>query len=399
MAQVPLQPGRKGQAVKSFFEAPHRPFFPLSALWALIGGVFWLLSLQGSGPEYASMAAFHAPMLILGFGGAATAGFMLTSLPGWTKRPLVSGALLTTLVLAWALGQIALGFGIATPLVVLFPLALGAVMLRSIYAAKVWPRLWALLAPVALGVVALAYMGWPKAAGDWLALHPQAPVLIYLVLLSLVGARSIIGFGRNFLLRSERPAPEVAGRWEELLALGFLILGIASYLATEGALGAVGLLAAAAAQVWRLRRFWLSPVWREPLLAVLLGGFAWLPIGLFALALARLEIGPLTPKDALHGLTMGLMGGMIAAMAGRAAARRVAGALVARPGLLVACGLIWLATALRMAAPFWPETAVLVMSTAAALWCLGWLIWLWAFIPALRGPVIRPVLSGSKVSV
>jgi len=84
-------------------------------------------------------------------------------------------------------------------------------------------------------------------------------------------------------------------------------------------------------------------------------------------------------------------------MAGRAAARRVNGALVARRGLIVACTLIWLAAVVRLTAALWPSGALAGMEIAAVLWLAGWGGWLLAYAPALRGPVLRPVLSGRRV--
>jgi len=393
----------------SLWLGAHRPFFVLSALWALLAGLGWLAGLRDLGwADYGNLAALHAPLLILGFGGAASAGFLLTSLPGWTKCAPVQGGVLVALVLAWLLGQAVIarqvgtgqaGGGLALVAVALFALGLAAVMARAIMAGRAWRRLFALAVPGGLGGVALAYVGWPQGVAAALAAHPQAPVLLYVLLISVVGGRANIGFGRNFLARSGRPALPVAAVWEEPLALAVLAGGMAAYLAFDGSAGAVGLGLAAAAQLWRLRRWLTSQIWREPLVALLLAGFLWLPVGLVALALARLEVGALASADALHGLSMGMMGGMIAAMAGRAAARREGGVLVARRALIWACGLIWLAALARMAAPLWPAGAVAGMELAALLWLAGWGVWLLAYLPALRGPVLRPVLSGRRVTL
>ncbi len=392
----------------SFWLGAHRPFFVLSALWALLAGLGWLAGLREiGGADYGNLAALHAPLLILGFGGAASAGFLLTSLPGWTKGAPVQGGVLVALVLAWLLGQaviarqVGLGAGAGLPgllAVALFPLGLAAVMAWAIVVGRAWRRLFALAVPGGLGGVALAYVGWPQGVAAALAAHPSAPVLLYVMLISVVGGRAIIGFGRNFLARSGRAAVKVAAGWEEPLALAVLAGGMAVYLASDGGAGALGLGLAAGSQLFRLRRWLASPIWREPLVAVLLAGFLWLPAGLVALALARLQVGPLASADALHALSMGMMGGMIAAMAGRAAARRVNGALVARRGLIVACTLIWLAAVVRLTAALWPSGALAGMEIAAVLWLAGWGGWLLAYAPALRGPVLRPVLSGRRAT-
>lgn len=390
----------------AFLLAPHRPFFTLSALWALLGGLGWLAALQGLLPDIGFMVAAHGAFLILGFAGAASAGFLLTSMPGWTGRPPVQGGLLGALVLAWAAGQAAIALVASAdaaggwPLLgaaLLFPALLGGVLAHAIVMARAFRRLWALAVPVGLAAVAAAFVGGPPGADGWLAQHPQAPVLAYALLIAMVGGRSIAGFGRNYLLRSGRMAlaeAPVGAAYGDLGSLAVLAGAAVIFVLGTGGWGAAALILAAGTQLWRLRRWLFAPTWHEPLVALLMVGFLWLPIGLLALALARLEVGPIAHSDALHALTMGTMGGMIAAMAGRAAARRVDGALVARRGLVVACGLIWLAALVRLLAPLWPAGPLAGISVAAALWTAGWLVWLLAYLPALRGPVLRPVLSG-----
>lgn len=87
---------------------------------------------------------------------------------------------------------------------------------------------------------------------------------------------------------------------------------------------------------------------------------------------------------------------MILAIAGWAAMARQSGRLLAGRGLVWAFALVWLATLPRVLTPFvppiWPDPVV----ASAALWMLGWSVYLWAYRRALQGPVPFPILSAQR---
>ena len=87
-----------------------RPFFLLNGLFAIVVISIWMLALHGSG--YVSVPAnipyWHGHEMVVGFGLAAVAGFVLTAVATWTGRPAVQGTWLGVLVLSWLLGRVAM---------------------------------------------------------------------------------------------------------------------------------------------------------------------------------------------------------------------------------------------------------------------------------------------------
>jgi uncharacterized protein involved in response to NO len=115
---------------------------------------------------------------------------------------------------------------------------------------------------------------------------------------------------------------------------------------------------------------------------------------LMGTAMRHPQVLPLV--SAVHGLTMGAMGTMILAIAGRAAMARQGGRLIAGRGLFSAFALVWLATLLRVLTPFVPQTWPDPVMASAALWMLGWSIFLCAYRSALHGPLPFPILSAQR---
>ena len=124
--------------------------------------------------------------------------------------------------------------------------------------------------------------------------------------------------------------------------------------------------------------------------------WVWLPVGLTLIAVALLRPDWLALPAALHALTVGAMGSMILAIAARAAMAREAGRLVAGRGFAIAFALVWLAACLRITAAVIPQGWPDPIKMSAAVWMLGWLIFLWSYRPALRDPLPWPILSANR---
>ena len=77
----------------TFLSYGFRPFFVLCAAHAVVVQSLWLAALNGwrwpGMPE--SVFAWHAHEMLVGFVGAAMAGFLLTAVPSFTGRPPVRG--------------------------------------------------------------------------------------------------------------------------------------------------------------------------------------------------------------------------------------------------------------------------------------------------------------------
>ena len=364
----------------AFWLAPHLPFFLLAALWAGLVPLVWLVPGLVCDP-----VAWHRQELVLGFAGAAMAGYLMTALPHWTGvsgvKPGVTGALVAAWVLGRGLGLPCLPDALALAGLWLFPLGLTAALLLPVLAARTYGRVPMALAP--LGLVAIAAR--MRLEGDGLT-----AALGMALLVALVGGRIIPAFlrARADGDTTSRLSVPVAGRVADLT----LALALAAHLAglplrlTGGLLLAAGL-----GQALRVTGWALASALRGgglDLLALLLA-WAWLSAGLALVGLSHGFSASLPLPTALHGLTMGLMGSMILAVMARAWARRVPGALRLGPLLSLALALLHLATFLRL---FLSDPGL-----SALCWSAGWALAAALALASLFRPMPRPVLSARRL--
>ena len=80
-------------ASPAFLRGGFRPFFFLSASWAVIALVLWILAYSGSLvlPSALDPLIWHRHEMLFGFVGAVIAGFLLTAIPNWTGRLPIAG--------------------------------------------------------------------------------------------------------------------------------------------------------------------------------------------------------------------------------------------------------------------------------------------------------------------
>lgn len=391
---------------------PHRPFLAAAALWAGLAVLWWQWGAQvGLGvPVLGTHAFWHAHEMIFGMAGAAAAGYLLTALASWTGHPPPSGRVLQLLAALWLTQRAAMaGAALLPPAVAVLP-GLGffglfaLVLATGIIRARAWSKLGfaAAIAALGLGDAAMIRAALSGAPLPDPALMLRAGLLLFALLISVIGGRMVPAFTDNWLRQRGdatgcRPTPvaDIAGH-------GLIALGAALIMGEAPRAGGAVLVLAGAAQAGRMAFWRIGAARREPLLLLLQAGFAWLPVGLVLLGAARLAPATFPESTVLHALTMGAMGGMILAIAARAAARR--DTIGPNTGLragwqLVAAGAcLWLSVWPRLAVALWPGAAALLNGLAAAAWCLGWALFLSALIPTLTGPAIRPVFSGPRGS-
>lgn len=328
-----------------------RVFFPLAALWAMAWPVAPMLMSQGVGG--------HSAALVAGLAGAAIAGYALTALPGWDGGAPVGGVALTLLAVAWLAGVMGVIVGTAQ---IFWPFALGlaALLARRRHGKG---RRWM----VAVAVIVLAGL-----VGQGLS---EQAVFLVAALVSGIGARAVPAFLASAAGRHPQTPPVDA------LLLPPLVVASLFW-------PAMGLLAGLA--VVAQMRGW--PVSGMRLAGVMLvGAWLWLAAGLFLWGGAGVMSGGPDRLLGLHALSMGAMGGMIMAIGGRVAFPRRHAIPVATPLVSLAVLAVWVAAILRLLGGDGP---VLIM--AAGLWSFGWLLWLVALWPHLRGPAIRPAFSGAR---
>lgn len=372
---VPRGIASGGPAVLSY---GFRPFFLLAGIFAVVAMGTWIGALTLGwevGGEY-GMLNWHAHEMLFGYTSAALAGFMLTAIPNWTGRLPVSGRPLLGLVLVWVAGRLAmaapgvLGLPASTFLDALFLPLLAIIAGTEIIAGRNWRNLKILLGLTALSVADIAFHlsvtfrgAAPEAA--------RASVAIYVMLIVVVGGRIVPSFTRNWLVKAgSTRLPASFGRFDILATVGLLgALGLWTVFPTS-AVTASAAVGAALLHGARLSR-WLG--WQtvdEPLLLALHVAYAFVPLGMLAVAFAA--IGWIADASALHVLTVGAIGGMTFAVMTRASLGHMGRVVTASATTSCAYLALVLSAVLR---PF----AEVIPSQYHALLSLSGLCWLVAF--------------------
>ncbi len=318
---VPRGIARSGPALLSY---GFRPFFMLAGAFAVVAMAGWIGALALGwevGGDY-GMLNWHAHEMLFGYASAALAGFMLTAIPNWTGRLPVSGLPLLGIVLLWIAGRLAIAMpgvlGLVPSMLVdaAFLPVLAAIAGIEIVAGRNWKNLKILAGLVALSIANAGFHLSVALTGGALEAS-RAAVAVYIMLIVLVGGRIVPSFTRNWLVKAGSPQlPAPFGRFD-VVAIAWLPLALVLWVALpEHPVTALAAAAAAALHAIRLARWHGWRAVEEPLLLALHAGYAFVPLGLLAVALAAL--GWIAGASALHVLTVGAIGGMTLAVMTRA---------------------------------------------------------------------------------
>lgn len=325
-----------------------RPFFLLGAAWAAIAVPVWLAAwVHGYGLRGALPPMFwHGHEMVYGFGMAVVAGFLLTAIPNWTGRLPVRGWPLLLLTLLWLAGRVAVLIPGAALVDLAFPAVLIAVVARELLAGRNWRNLPMLAALALLFAGNLLFH-----LGIYAGLRLGLATL--LMLIALVGGRIVPSFTRNWLAKRRGAALPAAESALDRAALLVTLLALAAWVlsATSWPLVAAGIALAV-----RLARWRGLATWREPLLAILHVGYAWLAVGLVLLGLEA--------PAALHALTVGAVGTMTLAVMTRASLGHTGRTLHADGATVTIYLLIGAAALLRVGG----AQSVLLVSLSGLAW-------------------------------
>ncbi len=380
---------RREYAGPAFFSGAFRPFFLGASVWAVIAIAYWLAQYNGlvSAPEVISGRDWHIHEMIFGFASAALGGFILTAIPNWTGRLPVRGWPLGSLALLWLAGRLAMlsGHPVLMLVDILFLFVLAAVVAREIIGGRnkrnlvvvgmitfiALANLWTHLER--LEIVAQDGHGW------------RFGLAVLVSLLGLIGGRVIPSFTRNLLARQNLAHTEPpkmpakpGGKIDKLVMLfSALALLIWVFLPEHKTTGVLLLLAGVGHGV-RLSRWQGLQVTGQAIIVVLHVAYAWLALGLGILGLSILWDG-LLGADAVHGLSIGAVGLMIAAMMSRASFGHSGLPMRAGRALSLVYLLIGAAVLLRLAAGFWH--AQIMVNLAGLAWMAGFALFVAVFMP------------------
>ncbi|MBW8318456.1 MAG: NnrS family protein [Arenimonas sp.] len=371
------------------FSYGFRPFFLGAALMAIVAMALWILALTAGLPVGGSYGAahWHAHEMLFGFAPAVVAGFLLTSVPNWTGRLPVAGRPLMALFGLWVVGRIVLlqpdliGIGAAAVLDGLFLPALLLIFAREIVAGRKWKDLKVL---VVLAFLSAANIGFHLATltGEHGGLAQRLAVSAYVVLIMIMGGRIIPSFSRNWLnQRGEKRFPIPFNTFDTVaIAGGAVALGGWTLLPENRLTGLIAL-SAFCLHVARLVRWRGHAVFTEKLLFVLHLAYAFIPLGLLAIALGTQ--GYLADTAVLHVLTVGAMATMMLAVMARATRGHTGRVLAASPMTTLSYVAILLAALLRPAADLLPGYRTELLTAAGLFWIAAFALFVYEYGPML----------------
>ncbi|MCA1492046.1 NnrS family protein [Ensifer sp. NBAIM29] len=372
---------------RSIWRAPYRPLFFLAGLWALVSPMVWLLPEQDA-PE---RVTWHSRELLFGMAGAAAGGYLLTALPAWTKRGPVTSAVTLVATCLWCAARLTgaltghLPFIAAAIGVSAYFAFLTVVLTHGVVASRAWDRCWAPFGTGALGISALANIG----AG------PGPTPTVYALLVVLIGGRAVPALTRSWLDRTAGGRPFCDRRKMSHLA----IVGIlaAAFLDRAWPTMSSGYVLVFSGALLLLQMMgWQSlRTARYPALFILHVAFAWMPAALVLSGLSAIFPSRVPPDVALHALTIGAMGTMMAALMTRPAMDRHGETLILSRSMACAFSLVSLSALLRVFGAWVGQTHFDPVAAAAICWIAAWALFLADYIPAMIGPVPRPVFSAA----
>lgn len=348
-------------------------FFPAAALYAALALPWSVLAITGiaAGPTSLATPFGHAHEMLVGYALAVVAGNQLGVLPKPRLRLLLA---------CWILARIAfvaLPGSAAAVLDITFVAALGLHIAPRLFRSAKKLRnqaLPAILTALCVGAVAFDASVFFAGAAATQAIV-TAVVLLLAALMLFMGGRIIApaAAGQRY-----RQGESLEARVQPHIEAAIVVaMAVAVVSAVIPALVIVLRFACATAGVLalvRLLRWRLLGCSGRPDLLCLGAGYAWLALGLLAVAIT---VASNFRTAALHVLTVGALGTLtfnVMAVTMLARARR---SPANEPRLVLGTVLIGLATACRVAAAVVPAHTRLLLGAAAACWSVAFLLLIW----------------------
>jgi len=378
----------------ALFSVGFRPFFLLGACWSAVALGTWIIAFATgqSLPTFLPAVTWHIHEMLFGFVLAAIAGFILTAVANWTGRPPIAGKSLAALVLLWAAGRILNLCSMAAPIQVVaavdiaFPLALALLVAREIVLAR--SRRNAMM-PIPLALLAVADLlmyleasGTPVPPGiGW-----RLALAAVITLISVVGARIVPAFTRNWLVARGAAALPYGNLWFDRICSAALHAGLLGWalFPTLWPLGLL-LLLGSALTLARLTGWkgWVTA--DEPLLLILHIGYLWMIVGAALLGLAVLA-SAVPESAAVHALTAGAIGTMVLAVMTRVCRGHTGRPLNADRVAVAIYGAVNLAGVARVAAELLPGAYLPLLEISAFLWIAAFVFFAFWSAPVVWRP-------------
>jgi uncharacterized protein involved in response to NO len=392
MSPAPIQPdsthGQQHARGWPLLRLGFRPFYLGAALMAALTIPLWVAVFLGylKIELHTAPLLWHAHEMLYGFACAVIVGFLLTAGQAWTGMATPRGALLGALVLLWLAARVAAltaPYRVYAAIDVVFLPIVAAIFLRLLVRAHNRRNM-----PLALILFLLAASNllFHLANTGAVPLNPvtamHAGLALIIMIECVMAGRVIPAFTMNATPGLKLDAYPLLER----LTLALTAVGLALWVfARPGWLTLVVLMLAAALHLHRLWQ-WRSWVARgRPILWILHAAYAWIPVGLVLLALAQVNVAPLSAG--LHALAVGTTAGLIIGMITRTARGHTGRSLQASRAEVTAYALVMLAALLRVLLPLLaPQWLVAALIGAATAWALAFGIYLVIYVPWLTQP-------------
>ena len=378
-----------------FMTYAFRPFFLLNGLFAIVVVLIWLMALHGSRVFAApsTMLFWHGHEMVVGFGMAAVAGFVLTAVATWTGRSPVQGTLLAALVFVWLLGRLAmmaatqLPYWLVTSVDVIFPFLLCILVGREVVGGSSRRNYPVVAIILMLAVLNLLYhLGAMRILPgmDRLALFLLIHLLLLLV--TVIAGRIIPNFTANWLrARGHEQLPENHPLTDRIAMAATVATGVSVSLSPFGTITGIIAIVALLSHAVRLAGWRGLATTSEPLLFVLHVAYLWLPVGYALTALAA--FGLVFPATAaLHALTMGAIGNMILAVTTRVALAHTGRSLHAPRLIVFAYAVLNVAVIVRVFSPLNSGMYIQMLDLSALGWIVTFAIFVRVYWPVLTSP-------------
>lgn len=382
----PTLPRRSSITLASLRDEGFRPFFLFGALHAALMIALWIPWFLGflHVPTAFTPIVWHQHELLFGYVPAIIAGFLLTAMPNWTKRKIVSGTPLILLVLLWLAGRFAviasedIGMPLASAIAFAFLPVLTLFALHELTAAGN-RRNYKIVAVLGVFVGAQALFLYEFHRFGRIEIADRLAISTIVLLIGIVGGRVIPVFTGNWL-RNNNPGSEPTPFAKlDLAAMLLSVLALAAWptaALSESLHAPAGILMIAAGifQLIRQARWCPHRTFREPLVTILHVAFLFVPLGFLLTGTALLTEDTGFRSAGIHAWTSGAIGSMTLAIMTRATRGHSGQALHAPLStVLFIYAPIVLAAYLRIATALLPEYTMSMLPLAALFWVVAFL--------------------------
>jgi uncharacterized protein involved in response to NO len=378
-----------------FMSYAFRPFFLLNGLFAIVVITIWLMALHGSrlAPLPATMLYWHGHEMVVGFGMAAVAGFVLTAVATWTDRPPLQGNWLGTLVFSWLLGRLTMmavtqvPYWLVASVDTVFPFLLALLVGREVVGGgsrRNYPIVAIILLLAVLNL--LYHLGTMRILPGMDRLAVYFLIHLLLLMITVIAGRIIPNFTANWMrARDHVRLPENHPLTDGITVAATIATGVSVSLSPIGPVTGTLALLAALSHAIRLARWRGMATTSEPLLFVLHVAYLWLPVGYALTALAA--FGLVFPSTAaVHALTMGAIGNMILAVTSRVALAHTGRSLHAPRLVVIAYAILNAAVVARVLSPLNQGLYLEMIDLSAAGWIVTFALFTVVYWPVLTRP-------------